>query len=301
MCFHYFQSHILPKKPVQLLVQTGLKWQRDDCGNLAAALAFHGLFSLFPILLAILSVLGALLGPNTLVLQSLQSIAERYLPTHVHPLIADTLATLHTNSFGAGVLGFGLLLYSASNLFAVLTGAVNKIWHVHEFQPAPQSLQRVILNFVLNRIWALVWVFGVVALLLVSLLSSILIRLLLKWVAQVPQLNLFETAQVLQVLASLLILTIVMSLLLKRLPATRVYWRDVGLAGGLTALLLVFLQQLISNSVLVIGGGYLSYGVIGNVMILLLWIYFTCQIFLGGCVFSYVYAHLYGSRQQKSR
>jgi uncharacterized BrkB/YihY/UPF0761 family membrane protein len=67
-----------------------------------------------------------------------------------------------------------------------------------------------------------------------------------------------------------------------------------------TALLLVGLQQLVSNSIITIGSHFLSYGAIGSVMILLLWIYLTCQIFFIGCEFSYVYAHLFGSRRHRT-
>jgi membrane protein len=83
------------------------------------------------------------------------------------------------------------------------------------------------------------------------------------------------------------------------LPSIHVAWGDVWISALFVALLLVGLQQLVSNSVISIGSHFLSYGVIGAVMILLLWIFLTCQIFLFGCVFSYVYAHLFGSRRRQ--
>ncbi len=104
----------------------------------------------------------------------------------------------------------------------------------------------------------------------------------------------------LQVSSSFLILALAACVLFKILPSVYVSWGDVWLGALLTALLLVVLQQLVSNSVISIGSHFLSYGVIGSVMILLLWIYLTCQIFLIGCEFSYAYAHLFGSIRHRS-
>jgi membrane protein len=293
----YLRVRILPTKPAQLLLKAGQKWHQDDCGNMAAALSFHALFSLFPILLVILGIVGSVAGPDTGAFQSLKAIGERYLPENVHALIASTLNALHLNSFGTGVLGFGFLLYAASSVFTVLSQSVDKIWHARRDQPPVQSFQQLVGRFLRQRLWSMVWVLGTVILLGLSLLSGIMIRLIVRWVAVVPQINRFQTAQWLQVLISWVLLSFVVSLLFKALPATRIYWRDVVGSGLLTATLWVGLQQLVSNSVIALGGRYLFYGVIGNVMVLLLWIYFTCQIFLAGCELAYVYTHMYGSRR----
>jgi membrane protein len=293
----YLRVRILPTKPAQLLLKAGQKWHQDDCGNMAAALSFHALFSLFPILLVILGIVGSVAGPDTGAFQSLKAIGERYLPENVHALIASTLNALHLNSFGTGVLGFGFLLYAASSVFTVLSQSVDKIWHARRDQPPVQSCQQLVARFLRQRLWSMLWVLGTVILLGLSLLSGIMIRLIVRWVAVVPQINRFQTAQWLQVLISWVLLSFVVSLLFKALPATRIYWRDVVGSGLLTATLWVGLQQLVSNSVIALGGRYLFYGVIGNVMVLLLWIYFTCQIFLVGCELAYVYTHMYGSRR----
>ncbi|MBE9171167.1 YihY/virulence factor BrkB family protein, partial [Pleurocapsales cyanobacterium LEGE 06147] len=111
------------------------------------------------------------------------------------------------------------------------------------------------------------------------------------------QLDELQLTKGLQVGSSFLILALAACILFKILPSVYVSWLDVCLGALLTALLLVVLKEFVSNSVISIGSRFLSYGVIGSVMILLLWIYLTCQIFLIGCEFSYIYAHLFGSRR----
>jgi membrane protein len=81
------------------------------------------------------------------------------------------------------------------------------------------------------------------------------------------------------------------------LPSTFTPWKDLWPSALLTTVCLVGLQQLVSNNIIYIGGQYQSYGVIGSVMIIMLWIFLICQIFLFGCELAYVYSHLFGSRR----
>ena len=85
--------------------------------------------------------------------------------------------------------------------------------------------------------------------------------------------------------------------LFKILPFTQVAWGDIWLGALMTVVLLIILQQLISNSVISLGSRFQSYGVVGGVMVLMLWIYLTSQIFFFGTEFTYIYAQLFGSRK----
>ncbi|MBW4468108.1 MAG: YihY/virulence factor BrkB family protein [Pegethrix bostrychoides GSE-TBD4-15B] len=302
----YIRSTLLPSKPAQLFVQAGLKWDQDNCPGMAASLAYFSLFSLFPILLVILSVVGAFIGPETEAFQAILTAIERFLPPEVHDLIKATITSLNENSVGAGVIGFGLLLWAASAVFTILRSSVNKIWQSPSRVSEVGSLPRMLLFFLANRLFAFMLVLGIALLLLASLISSIVIKTILKLVGTFQetfayiQVDELQLSRGLQASSSFLILAIAACILFKILPAVYVGWRDVWLGALLTAFLLVGLQQLVSNSVISIGSHFLSYGVIGSVMILMLWIFLTCQIFLFGCVLSYVYAQLFGSRRHQN-
>ncbi|MEH1970559.1 YihY/virulence factor BrkB family protein [Nostoc sp.] len=297
----YIRATILPSRLPQLFIQTGHKWSQDNCSGMAAALSYHALFSLFPLILVILSIIGLLIEPHTEAFQSIKGVVERYLPPEVHDLVKGTVIALNQSSTGAGIIGFGLLLFSASTVFSVLSGSVNRIWRSDT--TASKSIRRTVLSFVLNKFLAFLLVIGTGLLLLTSLIANIAIRTTLDLVANFRfafsfiQVDELQLAKGLQVGSSFLILAITACVLFKILPSVYVGWRDVWLGALLTALLLVGLQQLISNSVITLGSHFLSYGVIGSVMILLTWIYLTCEIFLIGCEFSYVYTHLFGSRR----
>jgi membrane protein len=301
----YFRAHILPLKPVQLLVQTGFKWQRDNCSGMSAALAYYALFSLFPILLVILSVLGAFLGPETNTAQQVQAMGQRFLPPEVHGLIANSVQGLNQSSVGAGLIGFSLLIYSASTVFSVLNTSVDQIWQDDSSTQPAESLRQSIIAYLLNKLLAFILVFGVALLLLASMVSNLVIKALLQFVYTfedvLPNLNLedWNLAQGLQTGSSFFMLAAANLVLLKILPSQPVSWRDLWPGALLSSALLVGLQQIVSTSIISIGSRYLSYGVIGGVMILLLWIYFIFQIFLIGCEFSYVFSYLLGSRRHQ--
>ncbi|MGB5771081.1 MAG: YhjD/YihY/BrkB family envelope integrity protein, partial [Crocosphaera sp.] len=96
-----------------------------------------------------------------------------------------------------------------------------------------------------------------------------------------------------------LLLTSVVMVLYKILPSTKVKWGDIWIGSLISVSLFSLLQSLVSNGVIRIGEQFRAYGVIGGFMVLLLWIFLTCQIFFLGCEFTYVYTHLFGSRRQK--
>jgi membrane protein len=301
-----FIQNILASKPVQLLVKTWLKWDQDNCPGMAASLSYYALFSLFPLLLVILSVLGFLIGPNTAAAQSIQEAVRSNLPPEVHDLIRGTLVSLNENSVGAGIIGSFLLLFASSAIFGVLRASVNRIWRSPSRVTEAGSPVKMALFFVFNKLFSFLLVLGSALLLLVSLLADIAVKTILQLIATFQDTFSFikvdelQLTRGLQTGSSFLILAIVACVLFKVLPSVYIAWGDVWISALLTAALVGGLQLLVSNSVISIGSHFLSYGVIGSVMILMLWIFLTFQIFLFGVVLSYVYAYLYGSRRGRA-
>jgi membrane protein len=302
---HYIRSTILPSKPAQLLIQSGSKWGSDHCSEIAAALSYYALFSLFPLLLVLLSIVGFLVEPSTQLHQSILVAIERYLPPEVHDLVEGTIAALSDSSTGAGIIGFGLLLATASIFFTNLRNAVNLIWRSPRRTNETGSIWQRLLFAIANHVFSFLLVLGNALLLLASLFSNIFIHSILQLIAAlrgtpfIQADELYLTKQ-LQFGSSFLILAVAGCILFKVLPLAFVGWGDVWLSALLIALVLMGLQYLVSHSVITIGSRFLSYGAIGSVMILMTWIYLACQIFLFGCVLSYVYAHLFGTRRGKA-
>jgi membrane protein len=293
---------LLKSKPVVLVAQTLMKWQRDDCFEMGAALSYYALFSLFPIFLVILSVFGALTGPTSQVYDQILLFARNGLPPEAYKLVTNTLLHLNRNSVGAGIVSFLLLCFTASGVFGALTRAMNKIWRVNLPEETDTNFKTAVVTFLRNRMLAFVLVFSSAAMMLVSLVSNIVIQVILDLLKnldnavsfiQIDDLLLLGT---LQVTFTYFILSAVVMVMFKVLPCTRIAWKDVWLGGLLTTGLFMLLQHLVSNSIIQVGEQFRSYGVIGSVMILMLWLFLTCQLFLLGSEMTYIYAYMFGSR-----
>lgn len=301
----FLRNQLLPSRPAQLVIKTFTKWQKDQCLEMGAALSYYALFSLFPIFLVIASALGFLLGPETDVFQKILTFTQNSLPPEAFSTVQETLLQLNEQSVGAGIVGFILSFFAASSVFGALDRSVDKIWKATQAAKSRGTLIASTTAFVGKKLFAFGLVMSTSLLLLLSLLSNIAIRVVLDVVSTMNRsitfidIDSLIIAKVLQVASSFLLVALAVLLLFRFLPSTRTPWKDIWPGAIFTTLLLLGLQQLVSRNIIQIGGQYQSYGAIGGVMILMLWIYFTCQIFFLGCVMSYVYAHLFGSRRHQ--
>lgn len=294
---------MLRSQTSRLLLRTSLKWQKDNCMDMGAALAYYALFSLVPTVLVILSIFGFLVGPNTYIHSQILLLAQEALPPEANQTVREVLVQLNQDSVGVGVTGFLLILIAASSFFTALDRAFDIIWETPSLPPVRSGVSKVAIAFIKRKAFSFLLVLGSGGILLISLLSNIIIRIVLRLLTEFnDQFSLIEidavtTLQLLQLTSSFLLLTLVLMVLFKALPSVRVAWGDVWLGALITAVLFLIVQNLVSRSVISFGSQFNSYGVVGGVMVLMLWIYFTSQIFFWGGEFTYIYAQMLGSRR----
>lgn len=311
-----------------------MRWQQAECLEMGASLSYYALFSLFPIFLVIWSIVARIapavvcnVGFSNLLSsffvrasqaietycsrvpdpsQALLELARTSIPSEeAYKIVEATFTQLQQDSTSAGIIGFVLLFFSASNVFAALDRSVQKIWRLHKQRQGKQNFVSTVLQFLLNKILAFALVLGTAALIIISFLSKIAIGVLDKLLKGVDskisfiQIDDLGLISGIQFGATILTFMIVVMILFKVLPSTRITWRDVLPGSFLTVMFFMLLQNLVSNSIISIGSRFKSYGVIGGVMVLMFWIYLTCQIFFMGNALTYVYTHLYGSRRDE--
>ena len=293
---------LLRSRPAVLIIQTALKWQRDECLEMGAALSYYALFSLFPTVLIVLSIVGAFIGPTSGASEQILLFARHSLPPEAYSVVETTLSQLNRNSLEAGIISFLILCFTASGVFGALTRSMNKIWQVDQEQKHNTGVKSAAKKFVRNRFLAFMLVFSTSALIFISLVSKIVIEVIIQVVEEFENaIGLFQiddllVLEALQTTTSYLGISTIIMLLFKVLPNTRICWRDVWLGGLTTSGLFMLLQHLASNSIIRVGEQFLSYGAVGSVMILLLWIFLSCQVFFLGCELTYSYTYLFGSR-----
>ncbi|GAB4143632.1 MAG: hypothetical protein Fur0046_20800 [Cyanobacteria bacterium J069] len=291
----------------QLFFLAILKWQKDNCLDMGATLSYHALFSLFPLLLLSLSLLGSLLGRNAQIYSGLQNLLQEALPPEAYRIVESVVQVQQgQESLSIGLLGLVFLLVAASNFFYSLDRAFDKIWGV-AFQPEPgQSPGQILRVLLRKKAFSVMLVIATAPLLFVSLVSDLLVQIGLDLLEKTGGTKSFleplgidsiEVVWALQGLFSFLILALIIMILFRILPSTNVTWGDVWLGALLTAMLLLVLQYLVHNSVVSLGDRFQSYGVVGRVMVLMFWMYLTSQIFFLGGELTYIYAQLFGSRR----
>ncbi len=270
-------------------MKTFANWSEDNVPRLAAAFSFYAVLSLAPLL--VLAVAGAsyLLGEQG---------ARDDLLRHVRGELGreneelgkaaaeflDTLlkkAQKPTAGLTATILSLIVTFFGASNLFLQLDDAVNTIWGIKQ----TGSMIRAVL---LSRITAFLAVlfFGSVVLAWLALDSWI------GWL--VRHAGGFPGLQYLSILTTVLVFIGAFGVSLKKLPRNRVAWRDVW-PGAIVAAVGVALGKFLLSYYFALAGVLNAYGPAGALVVILLWIYYTSQIYFFGVEMTYTYALEYGS------
>jgi membrane protein len=265
-------------------------WIDDYAPSMGAALAYYTMFSIAPLLVIVIAVAGILFGNDAAkghVLAELRGIMGEEGALAVEGLLES--ASDPEKSSLAALVGIIALLVGATSVFAELQSALDRIWRAEPTQPS-ESVWR----WVQTRMLSLGMILGFGFLLLVSLVMSAALAALGDWWG--PLFGAWELIlQTLNFIVSFVIVTLIFAMIYKSLPHVSIDWRDVWIGATVTALLFTVGKLLI--------GFYLgrtsiasAFGAAGSLVVLLLWVYYSAQIFLLGAEFTWVYAHRHGSR-----
>jgi membrane protein len=206
--------------------------------------------------------------------------------------VQDLLASVRQTTQGslATVLGLILLFLGATTVFAELQNALDRIWH------APPSWKGATwLVLVRARLLSFGMILAIGFLLLVSLVFSATLSLMGRWIEPVFG-AWYALAAISNGVAAFAMITAMFAVIYKVMPRARVQWRDVWTGALFTAMLFSFGRYLIG---LYIGrsGVVTGFGAAGSLVVILLWVYYSAQIFLLGAEFTWVYANTFGSRK----
>jgi membrane protein len=277
---------------ILLMFGTAMRaWWDDDAPRLGASLAYYTLFAIAPVLLVATAIVGMVFGPGTVrgeIVGQLDQLIGGEGARAVQGLLEG--ASQRRAGRLATVLGIVTFVIAATGAFLELQAALNTIWRV---KPKSGANLRVLL---VDRLRSFGLVVAIGFLLMVSLAVTAALAALSGWLARrSPNIPLLWGG--VNVIVSVAVSTALFTLLYRFLPDVRLHWRDVGTGAFVTAVLFTIGQQLIG---LYLGQSSVAstYGAAGSVMILLLWVYYSCQILLLGAEFTRVYAQRIGRRPQ---
>lgn len=277
----------------ELVRQTLDAFARHRGGLLAAALAFHTLLSLAPLVIVAVATAGIVLGQG-----AAHAEMTRVLYDALGPKGAAAIDSwVHEASRGgevAGAVGIGLMLVAASKLGTRLREVLNQIWDVN-----PDALIPRVRDYLRRRLLA----FGLVTLAGPTLLVVFVTRAVLSGLHGAPlgaTPAMGVLLQVAQLALSVAITAAMFAVIFRLVPDTHVSWRIAWLGSVLTSVLFNVGNTLVALY-LDRASSSVTYGAAGSVLVVLLWLYFSAHLFLMGAEFTQVYASSTGARPDSGR
>lgn len=267
----------------RLLKRSYFSWDRNDPWARSATIAYYALFSLPSLLIIVVTIAGYFFGQEAVQGRITQEIGD-FIGVEAAKSIENMVAAaaLDQSSTWALIFGFFFLLFGATGVFFQLKAAMNNIWNI---AAKKNTVKRVIINRIISL--GMVLVLGL--LMLISLIISAVLSAVKDYLASVaPGITTF----ILDVINFLISFTIVMSLfaaIFKWLPDVKLRWKTTYLGAVLTTILFLIAEYAIgfyfgqSNPGSIYGGA-------SSVVLILLWVYYTCLIVFFGAEFTVQYA-----------
>lgn len=281
-----------PRSVIGVIKEAASGWLDDNAMRLSAALSYYTVFSLAPLLVLVVSLVGFFWGNQSGVVQEqILGQLRAQIGQDGAAAIASMLQNVERPGSGgtfATILGVVTLLIGATALFGQIQDAINTVWGVK-----PDPKQGAIWPLIRQRLLSFGMILTVCFVLLVSLVLSAAIEFMTKGLGDAGVVG-DLMLQVINLVVGLAIVTVLFALIFRYLPDARVDWRDVWVGAFVTALLFTIGRFLIG---LYLGRSSMAstYGAAGSLAVLLVWVYYTAMILLFGAEITQVYATRYGN------
>jgi membrane protein len=281
-----------------LLKETVAEWTRDNAAQLGAALAFYTALSLAPLLVLVVVMISLVFGTTSYTGEIVDGTRQMIGPDAAN-VIGSILENAGTSgsSILATVISIGMLMFGASAVFGQLKRALNTVWELR--RKPDEGVTKVIKDRLASFLMVLVAGSLLIASLLFDTVLSALGGAIGNWLPAAPDVmqifTLLQSIQAAKFLFSLLIFATLFAFIYKTVPDAEITWSDVWIGGLVTSLLFTGGNLLIG---LYLGRSSVgsAYGAAGSLVALLVWVYYSAQVFFFGAEFTQVYANTYGSQ-----
>jgi membrane protein len=279
-------SWLLLKALPRVFRQASSEWVDDNVPRLGASVAFYTLLSLAPVIVIAVALAAVVYGQEAAqgrLASEIQGIAG----PDAARIIQEVIMRAYQPRTGviATLLGLATLAFGASSIFVELHDAMNTIWHVSLFPDRNNAA--TVIRLIRDRFYSFVTVMGIGFLLLVSLVLN-------AWIAAmriaVPRAATFVILY--------LVIAALFAALYKIVPDVTLKWSDVALGAMITSLLFMIGKQFMGLYFAHTSFGS-TYSAAGSPIVVLLWVYYSSQLFFWGAEFSKVYKKTVGSQSDR--
>ena len=271
-----------------LFKDAGAAWNAHNAQRLGASLAYYTIFSLAPLLLIFVAIAGIVFGENAVrgeIYWQIRALAGYQGAAFVQDLLKG-VNTHAASGILASLLGFVMLMLGASGIFVELRDDLNYIWDI------PSSDESFLGGILRYRMFSFGLVLGSGLLITASLAFSVAIQAAEKYTLGYIMIPVW-ILEAANFGATFLATTFLFGLVYAVIPERRVPWTDVAVGSIVTAIFFAIGKSLVALYLGRAGVGSL-YGAAGSLVVLLVWIYYSAQIFLFGAEFTHVYSQHHG-------
>ena len=267
-----------------LLKKTGISWVDNDPFGNSAIVAYYALFSLPSLLMLVAWIAGSIYGVEAVrgkIVDNIGALIGEGVSEAIEGMIAN--ASLNEGSTITVIIGVGMLLFGATGVFVRLKKAMNDIWNV-------ESKKTVWLQMLRDRVISFGMVLVLGFLFLISLVLSVVLKALSTYISTFAPDIAVAIATFFSLLLPFCVITGLFAALFRLLPDIHIRWKTTFLGAALTTVLFLLGEYML--------GYYFStsdptsvYGGASSVVLILLWVYYTCLIMFFGSEFTFQYAN----------
>lgn len=273
-----------------ILKETFKEWMASSAAKDSASMAYNAIFSLPGLLIIIIWTAGHFFGEEAVngeIRRQIQGIMGYDVAKSIQDMIAS--AVIDKQNFWMKALGVGTLVFGATSLFFQMQTSLNSLWDV---EAAPKKAWQ---KFILDRANSLGMILIIAFLLLASMLLSSFIGLANNWITTYFGVETYALVQLSNFLLGFVVIIVLFAFMFKVLPDVEIQWKSVWIGAIVTALLFNIGKMLMSfyfdffkpTSV---------FGAAGTVILLMMWINYSCQLVFFGAEFTKVYAYKMGHK-----
>ena len=271
-----------------LFVKTFNAWNDDDPWRLSAVVAYYAVLSLPGLIVILINIVGSIWGAEIVqgqLTHEIASVLGEDTAEIIKTIVAETLDT--KKNVISTLIGIASIIFGATGVFYQLQISLNKIWKVED--SGKFSLEKLLTDRA--RSFAFILVIGF--LLLISFMVSAVIAALNSYVKQLfPNIVLY-VAYLLDLVLSLGVVTTLFALMFKYMPNTKIRWKTVWIGAFITAILFTLGKYLLGLYFGTSNPGS-TYGAAGGIVLILLWVSYSCLIFFFGAEFTRIFSLKYG-------
>ena len=274
----------------EIVKETFKEWSSSSASKDSGNMAYNAIFSLPGLLIIIIWVAGNFFGEEAVngeIQKQIQGLMGHDVAKSIQDIIKS--AVVDKQNFWMKALGIGTLVFGATSLFFQMQSSLNNLWDV---ESAPQKAWQ---KFLMDRANSLGMILIIAFLLLISMLLSSLIGLANNLITDYFGLQTYLLVQACNFVLGFGVVTVLFALMFKVLPDVEIKWKSVWI-GALVTALLFNIGKMLMSYYFDISKPTTIFGAAGTIILLMMWINYSCQLVFFGAEFTKVYAYKMGHK-----